>query len=372
MARKRNTKKVAPEQPAPGPVAEDVKLFQPIRKDGSCGLTRADQIVHEEVEWLVPSWINHPGVVLIGGKSGTGKSTFLTALAAQVAGYQPLLPTETRPASSFLWYASEESIKSKVGPRLAAYGSILHRGYYPCHGRDGQISQRLFLPGDLRVLQEHIEQTRASLVIFDPITSFLGDGFSPLDNLAVRQLVEGLEEVCRRVCVTLCFTLHDRKSGEGSTVDHFSGAASWTQTPRVVLRFGKDANQKGRYILSQELNRLSEKAVARYYTLRKENNQVMFQMGSLTEAGLEETLEAPLNFVERSALAEAKEFLLLVLANGPMKTETLQQLAQKDGLHWGTIRRAKIELGIPHVKKSDRGTVWTEYYLPDSLKGVQP
>jgi putative DNA primase/helicase len=363
MARRQTKKQIAAAVDAAAKAQEEVKLFKPINADGSCGVVRGNQVVHQDVEWLVEGWIPLACSTLVGGPSEVGKSTFFAALAAQVAGGRAMIKDPWWKPHTVLWYTAEESVANVVGPRLSIAGCPLEWVGYPCHGKSGNLTRRLSLPADLQRLKETITSERAMLVVMDPVTSFLSTDCSPLDNGMVRRLVEGIDDVCRTTGASVCMTLHDRKSKEGSTVDHFAGAAAWTQTPRVVLRLGKDSVQEDRYVILTELNRLGPKSKPRYYALEKVKSGVVFRMGEETQVKSADLGTAPVTLVERGALAEAKDFLNSVLKEGPVRTTAIQLLAQQDGLSWMTVRRAKEELRVIVVRTPCDGTHYTQWSL---------
>ena len=74
------------------------------------------------------------------------------------------------------------------------------------------------------------------------------------------------------------------------------------------------------------------------------------------------------------ALAEAKAFLMDLLANGPVLNKEVRRQATSAGLAWSTVRRAKRVLGILSRKQSLSGP-W-EWVIspkgPKSSKMLKP
>ena len=82
----------------------------------------------------------------------------------------------------------------------------------------------------------------------------------------------------------------------------------------------------------------------------------------VTEMNAKDILKPQVEEQERSALDEAKDFLREVLAAGEKPAADVKSEAEFVGVAWGTLKRAKVALGVNPVK---RGTVWYWVLPPD-------
>ncbi len=70
---------------------------------------------------------------------------------------------------------------------------------------------------------------------------------------------------------------------------------------------------------------------------------------------------------ERSALDEAKDFLLDILDSGPVAKKEIEKDADGMGISWATIRRAQKALGIESRKDGfTKGSAW-RWHLPTKV-----
>jgi hypothetical protein len=74
----------------------------------------------------------------------------------------------------------------------------------------------------------------------------------------------------------------------------------------------------------------------------------------------------------KSALDEARQFLVDLLADGTLAQKEIKAAAEGSGLSWATVRRAKDLLGIkPHKLRMDDGWVWELPKVLNSYEGAQ-
>ena len=361
MGRKRATRSTSGAATAPE-VAADVSTNRadtpsPQR---SCR-TRGDQIEERETEWIVPGWIPLEEVTLLGGRSGSGKSTFLAALCAQVCGGQRLETCEHPAGRTVHYYTAEESLDKVLKKRMRIANVAMGKMIFPLHNPQGYITDQLRLPNDIQRTEEWIKEDRVQLVVIDPITSFLSSELSTIDNKAIRRMIEQLIQVCLRNSVAMVMTLHDNKSTEGNTLDRFSGGAAWTQTPRNVIRLAKDAIVPGRWVMMSEKNQVGQPPKSRYYTMPSVEGMTRWVMGAENELKATDIEEEPQGLVQRSMVEEAKEWLKAIVAAKDLRSTVIQAQAKADGLSWGSVRRAQFELRVRIERKTEEDT-WHSYW----------
>jgi putative DNA primase/helicase len=295
------------------------------------------------------------GVTILGGPAGVGKSTFLARLVAQVTSRNAILDSDRFPARNAGWYTAEEVPSTMVRPRLRSAAADLARVFMPGYSLGGYLTHRLALPFDIQLLRATIQAERLSLVVIDPVTSFLGDECDPMNASNVRQLLEALEALAATTGTTIVCTLHDRKGSQGPSIGRFAGSAAWTQTPRTVIRLGIDPWVDGRYVMASEKCSLGPKLDSRpVFTIGKECDLTTSEIGGLARGT-----------GDRDALADAINFLKSEISAGEQKTKDLQVRAQESGLSWITVRRAKEQLGVVTARIPYQGTHYSVWRIPD-------
>ena len=125
------------------------------------------------VKWLWTNWLEFATVTIFQGEKGSGKSTWMRAVAADITGGPrlPGMPAKRRVAGHVLWFAGEEDVDERVEPCLEAAGADLDL----CHLWDdkGEESETLRLPGDADRLIQTITDTGAVMVVIDPLLGFV-------------------------------------------------------------------------------------------------------------------------------------------------------------------------------------------------------
>jgi hypothetical protein len=79
----------------------------------------------------------------------------------------------------------------------------------------------------------------------------------------------------------------------------------------------------------------------------------------LSGATAGQLLRVPADEEEKSALAEAKEFLISELRPHPMSAKQVKKDAEEADIAWRTLKRAKQALGVRSEKESDGSWTWS-------------
>lgn len=323
------------------------------------------QVQVEVVRWLIPGWIAYGDVSVIGGPTSVGKSTFLAGICAHACGGSQLNPSWPTHDGRAIWFGLEESAGMHQRPRLENHGVPLSKVIRGGYDSRGELVHHLALPRDMLLLESIILRYRLSLVVIDPITSYLAEGVDQSIPRDVRPVVETLIMLGQRTGAAIVFVLHDRKDASGPSISHFGGAGSWTQVPRVVLRLGHHPKSPGEYILTCEKGAIGGIPKSRVYRLEQTGGPPRMTVGAECDFRPDDLGPVQARGSERDALADAKAFLSAELAEGEKKTKDLQYAAAEAGLAWhGAVRAAKDALGVECLQKHSTGTRWWVWRLP--------
>lgn len=228
---------------------EPAAEHQPERK---LSLRSLDTISSKRTRFMWEKMIPQSAVSLCAGRGGTGKSTFLLWIAAQIT--KGTLPGENFGAPADVLYVShEDSAEEVVVPRADANG--VERGRLHLLGIEskevgGVIVPRL--PEDLPMIRDAIAQTGAKLLIIDPITSTLGGGDN--DKMAdVRRVMDPLNAMAAELSIAVIGIAHFRKGG-GSQADLISGSHAWRDAARAVMLFARDDEADATVMTLEKIN----------------------------------------------------------------------------------------------------------------------
>lgn len=171
--------------------------------------------------WFIKDIIPQGQLVLLAGESGIGKSSLTAYLA-----------TKMNLAHNVMFWLLEDDVQTytnKIGYK---------RNIRYCDYRDKKGNPRIPTPQEI---EEDIINYDISLFVIDPIAFMMGNDIN--DNQKVRALLTPLQDVAKRTGSTI-LGVHHFSKGKGRIKDRATGAHAWVATPRHVLSFVKDADDR--------------------------------------------------------------------------------------------------------------------------------
>lgn len=339
----------------------------------------------QPVRWLWPGWLARGKLHIVGGAPGTGKTTLALALAATIttAGRWPD-GTDCRQAGDVLLWSGEDDPADTLLPRLAAAGADLTRVHIvgDVHDPDGRrpFDPARDMPG-LYVAAGRIGTVR--LLIVDPIVSAVATDSHK--NGEVRRALQPLVDFGHRRGAAVLGVTHFSKGTAGrDPLERLTGSLAFGALARIVYGAAKVRSEGpedgstarrvfarlksnigpdgGGFAYALEVVELAEGASGSRVTWGEAIEGTAREI--LTDADSEpDTGDAD----ERTERDEAADWLRDVLADGPLTAADLKLLAQRNGIAWRTVRRAKDALGVQSKKGAMRGG-WT-WQLPEGVQG---
>lgn len=206
--------------------------------DRMLSLTKLSTVQTRMPRFLWDGMIPLGALTMLGGRGGTGKSSFMLWLAGLITKGQLRGELHGTP-TPVLYVSHEDSLAEVVGPRCDANG-VDREMFYQLGVRtkeiDGVSVPRL--PEDMPLIRRAIEQTGAKVVIIDPITSTMGGDNDKLRD--VRHALDPLNQMGAELGVSVLAIAHFKKGGSGSASDLISGSHAYRDASRCVLLFAKD------------------------------------------------------------------------------------------------------------------------------------
>lgn len=351
------------------------------------GLLAADALTLRPIDWLWPGWLPAGKLTLIGGAPGTGKTTCALALAATltIAGRWPDGTRCMEPGRALIWSGEDDPADTLV-PRLLAAGADLSRCTFVGDVAEADGSGRPFDPAkDVPALLDAVlrlpEPPR--LLIVDPIVSAVaGDSHK---NAETRRGLAPLVDLAQRTGCALLGITHLSKGTAGrDPLERLTGSLAFGALTRVAWATAAVRDPEPgapRRLLARIKSNLGPDGGAIGYDLepaivrdRIETSRVLW--GAPIEGDARALLanaEAPppdedMEDDARTERDEAADWLREVLTEGPLNAADVKVLAQRNGLAWRTVRRAKESLNVRSKKGAMRGG-WT-WQLPEDVQGV--
>jgi hypothetical protein len=314
--------------------------------------------------WHWKPYLPREDIVVLVGEGESGKTTFAASVAASFTTGEPIEEGKRREPQTVLWLSGEEDASSETNAKLRAAGADLGRVVYVGLDGKGFLTTRLILPPSLHVLKEVIGREKAGLVVFDPLTSFLGDEFDPNSQAQVRRLMESLRAVAVELKVLILAILHYKKGREGPSIGWVSGSAAWTQTPRIVLSFHQESSPAPAFAMCVNKYSLGRRPPARAFQLEDTGDAARFVLGDETDLRPEDFTEGVGDAAQVLEKQTAEGWLKEELAGGEKETHATYARFQREGFSWRRWWAARKKLGVFSTKEGTQTEQITYLNLP--------
>lgn len=297
----------------------------------------------ERVRWLWPGRIPLGKLTVVAGPSGTGKSTMLLDIGARVTQGSFLPDDSTAPQGDVILLTAEDGLADTVRPRLDLAGADSSRVHAITMVRQGEAEHMFSLEDDLPTLEKSITDKDARLAIIDPLLAYTGTGDSYKDA-EMRRLLAPLAGIAERTGCAIVGVMHlNKRGGERSPLNRITAAVAFVAAARSVLLLAEDPDDESgerRILAPVKMNLCAmPPSLALHFA----------EDGGLTWDGPVDKRAAQLlveGDAERGALAEAKDFLRAILADGKVEAKEVRREARNADIKDRTLERAKAELKI--------------------------
>lgn len=316
----------------------------------------AADIIPKPINWLWDGWLAKGKLHIFAGAAGTGKTTIAISMAAIITKGSNFPDGSFSKIGSVLIWSGEDSAKDTLVPRLMAAGADLSKVHFIQHTANN-LEIRNFDPAtDMQPLMRQAAQIDdIALLIIDPIVNAVaGDSHK---NGEVRRALQPVVDFAEKLnCAVLGIT-HFSKGGQGKDpLERVTGSLAFGALARIVIATAKivDGENTKRIVCRAKSNigldgggfeytveqKIIDQDIQSSYVLWGESLQ-----GSAREL-LAEPEQHGTGNNSKTALEDAKDFLLEILAEGELSQQSVQDEAKGAGHSWATVRRAKTELHV--------------------------
>ena len=322
-------------------------------------------------------------VSVVAGPPGLGKTQLLIGACSRATRGKLDGDLADTPVTC-LFVSLEDSIEHTLTPRAVAAGADLRRLHFlrgvnssSYHGDEQRPG--LLIPDELPLLDQWLADNSARIVVLDPIVAMIPVSLNTHRDQHVRRALAPLAHIAQQRSAAIVCVMHLNKDREADALNRLSGSIGFGGAARSVLLFALDPNDPlgesgDRRVLAHVKCNLGPRQPSISYrveprTLQTANGEVRTSVAvrdGNAAVSANDLLERPVSTGEASARAEARDFLVAELANGPVPTTKLKARAEEAGLSWPTVERAKKQLGIRARK---RGAAW-RWQLPDTPPDV--
>ena len=346
------------------------------RTEPKLKLINMDSVEVEQIEWLLYPFIPYGKVTIIQGDPGEGKTTMVLQIIAKLTRGEPILPVTDTTKEKRSDEADSENTDSDVEGNIQEQSSISPVNVIYQTAEDGlgdTIKPRLLAAGadcskvlviddsdlpltmsDIR-LEEAIVQTKAKMVVLDPIQGFLGAEVDMHRANEIRPLMKRIAVLSEKYHCAVILIGHMNKNSNGKSSYRGLGSIDFQAAARSVLIVGRVKDEPEVRVVCHTKSSLAPEGTSVAFRLDKNNG---FEWIGEYDISADELLNGD---GRGQKSRKAKEFLLEILANGGMTQKKIAEEAEAQGIKSKTLWNAKRELEIDSVK---RGKQWY-WMLPE-------
>ena len=319
----------------------------------------------EQIEWLLYPFIPFGKVTIIQGDPGEGKTTMVLQIIAKLTRGEPILLNKKSQKEAqqdseenlkqevlsqdnpiqpvnVIYQTAEDGLGDTIKPRLLAAGADCSR-VLVIDDREQPLTML-----DVR-LEEAIMQTKARMVVLDPIQGFLGTDVDMHRANEIRPLMKRMAVLAEKYHCAIILIGHMNKNSNGKSSYRGLGSIDFQAAARSVLIVGRLKDEPETRVMCHVKSSLAPEGKSVAFRLDKETG---FQWIGEYDISADDLLSGEARG-QKSRIA--KEFLLDILADGGMAQKKIEEEASKQGIKKKTLRNAKQELEIDSVK---RGNQW--------------
>ena len=337
----------------------ETKRMQPDLK-----LINMETVEVEQIEWLFYPFIPFGKVTIIQGDPGEGKTTMVLQIIAKLTRGEKILPEQEQKTEensgaemvvdsdlklsespmepvNVIYQTAEDGLGDTIKPRLLVAGADCSR-VMVIDDREQPLTML-----DIR-LEEAIMQTKARLVVLDPIQGFLGAEVDMHRANEIRPLMKRVAVLAEKYHCAIILIGHMNKNSNGKSSYRGLGSIDFQAAARSVLIVGRIKDEPEIRVVCHVKSSLAPEGKSIAFRLDKETG---FEWIGEYDISADDLLSGD---SRGQKSRKAKEFLMEILANGGMAQRKIEE-AEKRGIKKKTLRNAKLELEIDSVK---RGNQW--------------
>ena len=298
------------------------------------------------IDWFWYNKIPSNSLCFLVGNPGAGKSTLSLYMAAAVTTGRDWpdvgRPPGTKPAN-VIYFTDEDNMADTIKPRAEAMGADSKRitvikGMIP-HSHD-YFDIRKHLP----LLEQHIDSTKnVKLVIFDPITAYMGNtrGNELIPTHAALSPLAYYSE--NQQFLSLCIH-HMNKDSTKDALYRIAGSIAFTAAPRSIWLVDEDKDNpdlKKRFLAPLKFNVLVNPTTLSF-AISGPMGKPHITFDPLPVDKTASDILADNETKDRTtAVDEARKFLLETLKDGAVESKILHEWAADNSISSISIVRAK-------------------------------
>ena len=321
-------------------------------------LIHMEDVVSKEVEWLWYPYIPYGKITIVEGDPGEGKTTLVLKLAAALSMGLPLPCDDYKEYEPIhiIYQTAEDGIEDTIKPRLEKAGADCSM-IRVIDETDKELSMT-----DDR-LEQAIIETKARLIILDPIQAYIGATVDMHRANEIRPVLKHLGTIAEKHNCAIILIGHMNKASGSKSTYRGLGSIDIQATARSVLLVARLRDKPNIRIMAHDKSSLAPAGDAIGFEMTEDNGMVCIGPYDITidellsgnEGRGKKKLDIAENFI--------KEYFGI---NKVIPSNEIMMEAAKRSIKRNTLLSAKKKLGITSDKeKAEDGTIYWTWIMPE-------
>ena len=195
-------------------------------------LINMQDIEVEDIEWLIYPFIPYGKITIIQGDPGEGKTTLVLQIIARLTKGEAIINEKAKQPINVIYQTAEDGLGDTIKPRLLSADADCSK-VLVIDDKDTPLTMR-----DVR-LEQAIVETKAKLVVLDPIQGFLGADVDMHRANKIRPVMKHIAELADKYKCAIILIGHMNKCSMGKSTYRGLGSIDFQAAARSVLIVGR-------------------------------------------------------------------------------------------------------------------------------------